>query len=97
MSKKQSLNLRQAGNNTTHITLANVHRSSKTSAQSHPYSGGTISCFLKPHLHWRYKPLSKAIPTQEVQRVDFYINPYVGSRNSCFLKASLSDVDKKCS
>jgi len=66
MPKKQTLNLRQGGNNTISIPLAGVHRysPSETFAQSHPYSGGTISCFLKQSLCWKYKQLLfKGIPT----------------------------------
>jgi len=72
MSKKQTLSLRQAANNTTDIPLATLHRysPSKLFARiittlevksvafwSYPYTGGTNSCFLKPSLRWRYKQL----------------------------------------
>jgi len=65
MSKKQTLSLRQAANNTTDIPLATLHRysPSKLFARiittlevksvafwSYPYTGGTNSCFLKPSL-----------------------------------------------
>jgi len=69
MSEKQTLNLRQAGNNTIDIPLAALHgySPSKIFAQSHPYSGGTISCFLKPPLCWRYEQfLYKSTPALEV-------------------------------
>jgi len=73
MSKKQTLNLRQAANNTIDIPLATLHGYSpfKMFAQNHAYSGDTISCFLKPPLRWRYKQLLyKSTPMLEVQTVD---------------------------
>jgi len=78
---KQTFNLRQAGNRycTGHST--SLHSPYKTFAQSHPYSGGTISWFL-------VKPPWPS-PTLEAQTVSFQINPYAGGTNSCFLKASL--------
>jgi len=47
---------------------------------SHPYAGGTNSCFRKPSLCWRHKQLlSKGIlATLELQTVAFWINPYTG-------------------
>jgi len=72
ISKKQTLDLRQAGNNTIDIPLATIHgySQSKTFAQSRPYSEGTISCFLKPPLCWRYEQfLYKLTRTLEVQTV----------------------------
>jgi len=62
MSKKQTLNLRQAGNNTIDISLATPHgySPSKTFAQSHPYSWGIKSCFQKPSLRCRYKQCTKS-------------------------------------
>jgi len=44
--------------------------------KSHPYAGGTNSCFVKPLLHWRYKQLlSEAIPyAVVVQSLDFQVN-----------------------
>jgi len=79
MSKKQTLNLRQAANNTIDIPLATLCRynPSKTFAQSHTFSRGTVSSFLKPSLCWRYNQLlSKSTPN-------------AGGTYSCFLKSPL--------
>jgi len=77
MSKKQMLNFRQVGNNTVDIPLATLHgySLSKTFAQSHPYSGGTISCYLKSLLRWRCKQFL------------YKSTPCAGGTNSYFLKA----------
>jgi len=60
MSKKQTLNLRQAGNNTIGIPLAALHRYSPSKT------------FAESSILWRYNQLlSNAIPTLEVQTVAF--------------------------
>jgi len=76
MISKQTLNLRQAGNNTIDIPLTTLH--------------GYYNVCTGWSLPWKYKHLlSKAIPTLEVQTVSLWINPYAGGTNSWYLKLPL--------
>jgi len=52
---------------------------------SHPYVGGTNSCFLKASLHRRYKQLfCKSTPYAGGTNISLLNQPYAGSTSLCW-------------